>query len=208
MLCAFQVVYNSAKKTDISPHKSSKIRKQLCLSLISKIRHDRDFDIVAPIPNTGRLYSKIIAEYLEIPHIEVFKKKQDHRTTGLKNNQRLSLNRKLFLLNSLNLKGKKVLIVDEAYATGQTAKIISQIALSNGAQSISFAFAAPPIVSVCPFDKVFRDYLYPYQLESEAERLEEIKAYLQAESVEFVSKNEFYKIFSDQKTCFKCFEDC
>jgi glutamine phosphoribosylpyrophosphate amidotransferase len=205
--CAFNIIY-SLDGSDISHGKLVRdYRIELCHRLATKIKRiGNSYDIISPIPNTGILYSGEIARLLEINHSTVFEKSNNKRTLGMSHDARIQLNRKNFNVRPVAIARKSILFVDEALISGQTAKVISQLALSYDVANVGFAFLSPPVTEKCQWDLNHRDMLFQANGKmSSEEYMIDLKNYLQAKDLFFLNEIEFSSVMRSSKICKDCF---
>lgn len=153
MNCIFDIIYTYDNRIKVSNTTTGNIRNEFCKKIAEKIPVDHNFDIVAPIPETGKLYSKEIARLTNIPHLEILTKNTHQRTTLLSQSERFKINANHFEVESDLIQNKDILLVDETIVTGQTLWLVRRLLLKEGARSVSCALIMPPVKWLCPFGK-------------------------------------------------------
>ena len=104
-------------------------------------------DVVMPIPDSARPSAMQVAQQLGIEYREGFFKNRYVGRTFIMPGQAVrkrSVRQKLNAM-SVEFKGKSVLIVDDSIVRGTTSREIVEMARSAGANSVTFASAAPPV---------------------------------------------------------------
>jgi amidophosphoribosyltransferase len=106
-----------------------------------------DIDVVMPIPDSARPSAMQLAQRLGITYREGFYKNRYVGRTFIMPGQAVrkkSVRQKLNALGT-EFRGKNVLIVDDSIVRGTTSKEIVDMARMAGANSVTFASAAPPV---------------------------------------------------------------
>ena len=104
-------------------------------------------DVVMPIPDSARPSAMQVAQQLGIEYREGFFKNRYVGRTFIMPGQAVrkrSVRQKLNAM-SIEFKGKNVLIVDDSIVRGTTSTEIVEMARAAGANSVTFASAAPPV---------------------------------------------------------------
>lgn len=107
-----------------------------------------DIDVVMPIPDSARPSAMQVAKNLGIEYREGFFKNRYVGRTFIMPGQAVrkkSVRQKLNAM-SFEFKNKNVLIVDDSIVRGTTSREIVEMARSAGANSVTFASAAPPVL--------------------------------------------------------------
>lgn len=106
-----------------------------------------DIDVVMPIPDSARPSAMQVAQRLGIEYREGFFKNRYVGRTFIMPGQAVrkrSVRQKLNAM-STEFRGKNVLIVDDSIVRGTTSHEIIEMARAAGANSVTFASAAPPV---------------------------------------------------------------
>ncbi|PPF21151.1 amidophosphoribosyltransferase, partial [Rathayibacter tritici] len=104
-------------------------------------------DVVMPIPDSSRPAAMQVAQKLGIAYREGFYKNRYVGRTFIMPGQAVrkkSVRQKLNAMSS-EFQGKNVLIVDDSIVRGTTSKEIVEMARAAGANTVTFASAAPPV---------------------------------------------------------------
>ena len=107
-----------------------------------------DIDVVMPIPDSARPSAMQVAQTLGIEYREGFFKNRYVGRTFIMPGQAVrkkSVRQKLNAM-SVEFKDKNVLIVDDSIVRGTTSREIIEMARTAGANSVTFASAAPPVI--------------------------------------------------------------
>jgi amidophosphoribosyltransferase len=148
--CIFEFVYFARPDSlidDISVHRTRmRLGQRLGKQLIAKkVR----VDCVVPIPESARTAAIEIAQVLKVPFREGFVKNRYIGRTFITRGQssRVSKVRRKLTTLPLELKGKRVLIVDDSIVRGTTMYEIVSMVRAAGAKAVYVASTAPAVVS-------------------------------------------------------------
>lgn len=153
MNCIFDIIYTFDNRIKVSNTTTANVRREFCEKVVQKIPSNHNFDLIAPIPETGRLYSNQIAKLSNIPHAEILSKGTQQRTTFLSQSERFKINVNHFKVDRDLIQNKNILLIDETIVTGQTLWLTRRQLLKDGATSVSCALIMPPVKWFCPFGK-------------------------------------------------------
>ncbi len=103
-----------------------------------------------------------------------------------------------------NIKGKKLVILDDSIVRGTTSRLLVKILKDAGAKEIHFRSASPPIIAPCYLgvDMPTKDDLISANME-----ISELQKYLEVDSLDFLSMENLHSILGDKKYCFGCFTE-
>lgn len=115
----------------------------------------RNADFITPVPlfwwkrlrrtyNQAEIISRIIQEDTSIPLIEVLKRTKNTRTqTKLDHKKRQkNIHNAFALKKGINIKGKKVVVIDDVMTTGATIKECARVLKEKGAEKVYSLVAA------------------------------------------------------------------
>lgn len=165
--CMFESVYFSAPQSAIDETSVYRQRFQLGRYLAKQILSDwtsstfikDEIDFVVPVPETSRIATTAVAEALGIPFREfLIKNPYVPRTFILSSQEKRlqALSQKLSLVGP-ELKGKRILLVDDSVVRGNTSRLMTQRLREAGAKAVYLASTCPPIVSGCYYGIDFPD---------------------------------------------------
>ncbi len=102
------------------------------------------------------------------------------------------------------IKGKRIVIIDDSIVRGTTSKRLVKIMKEAGAKEIHFRSVSPPIIAPCylGIDTPTKDDLISANMS-----VEELRAYLDVDSLEFLSIDNLKEILGSDKHCFGCFTE-
>ncbi|MBT0549585.1 amidophosphoribosyltransferase [Riemerella anatipestifer] len=102
------------------------------------------------------------------------------------------------------IKGKRVVIIDDSIVRGTTSKRLVKILKDAGVKEIHFRSVSPPIIAPCylGIDTPTKDDLISANMS-----LEELRNYLGVDTLEFLSLENLKAILGSDKHCFGCFTE-
>ncbi|MBS1572957.1 MAG: amidophosphoribosyltransferase, partial [Bacteroidetes bacterium] len=102
------------------------------------------------------------------------------------------------------IKGKRIVIIDDSIVRGTTSMRLVKIMKEAGAKEIHFRSVSPPIIAPCylGIDTPTKDDLISANMSKE-----ELTKYLGVDSLEFLSVENLIKILGSENYCFGCFTE-
>lgn len=182
--CIFELIYFARPDSTIdgtnvyvSRHKAGQI-----LARESKV----DADVVIAVPDSGVAAAIGFAEASNIPYgIGLIKNRYIGRTF-IQPDQALRERGVRIKLNVLkeNVKGKRVIIIDDSIVRGTTSKHLVEILKKAGAKEVHMRISSPPVKYTCHFgiDTPYRKHLVGANM-----NVEEIRQMIGADSLAFIS---------------------
>ena len=112
-----------------------------------------EIDVVIPVPDSGRSAAIPLAAKLGVPYREGLVKNRYIGRTFIMPGQEQRQKSVRFKLNpiKLELKGKKVLLVEDSIVRGTTSKKIIEMVRGAGAKKVYIASCAPALTSPCVY---------------------------------------------------------
>lgn len=161
--CMFEWVYFASAESAWHGRSVYEVRLNLGKELAQSVRSAINMghlqpDIVAPIPDTSRTAAVSLAEELGIPYREVLIKNRYIQRSFILNETKRdkAVDLKLGLVES-EIKGKKILLVDDSIVRGTTAKKIILLLKNAGAAAVYLASTCPPVRYPCFYGIDFPD---------------------------------------------------
>ncbi|MFQ6110255.1 MAG: amidophosphoribosyltransferase [Candidatus Aminicenantales bacterium] len=152
--CLFEWVYFARPDSFIDDVNVYDCRVNLGRFLAEEIRkHNLEIDVVVPVPDSARDAAIEIARSLDLKYREALvKNRYIGRTFIMPADQarKTSVRHKLNPITS-ELKGKKVLLVDDSIVRGNTSRAIIQLVRDCGAKKVYFASYSPPLRYPCVY---------------------------------------------------------
>lgn len=203
--CVFEFIYFARPDSYIFDHVCvHTVRKELGRQLARE--HPIDADIVIPVPDSGVPAALGYAEESKIPfefglirnHYigrTFIEPKQSIRHFGVK-----------IKLNPVRdaLRGKRVVVVDDSIVRGTTSKkIVKMIRELGGAKEVHMRISSPPTIGPCFYGI---DTPTRQELIASTHRIEEIRKYITADSLGYMSIEGLRKIVPNANLfCMACF---
>ena len=182
--CMFEYVYFARPDSVIDGIEvfQSRIR----LGRILAEEHPADADVVVPVPDSGRAQALGFSKESGIPYSEgLIKNRYSERTFIMPTQQSRTsaVKMKLNVIKS-EIKGKKVVLVDDSIVRGNTMNHIISLLRKAGAREVHVRVGSPEIVAPCFFgvDMKTRD-----QFVANGKTTDEICAALGADSLGYLS---------------------
>lgn len=102
------------------------------------------------------------------------------------------------------IKGKSIVIIDDSIVRGTTSMRLVKILRQAGAKEIHFRSASPPIIAPCflGIDTPTKNDLISANMS-----LEELRNYMDVDSLEFLSVASLKEILKSENHCFGCFTE-
>lgn len=204
--CAFNLIYQNNPTETVFGVNVGEFRYKLGYNLGQKIKkplYDK-IDYVVPVPNSGLYYAMGVAGGMGKPYLQsLIKPDLSARSLHIED---ISLREELIYNKILPIKelirGKRLLLVDEAIFTGTTLCVVFDMVRACGAKSISIAIPTPISKNNC------KQYILPKRkLLSEFVNIDEIKDYFKVENIFFQDFDIFYQYIKGvNNICYECFD--
>jgi amidophosphoribosyltransferase len=152
--CIFEYVYFARPDSIIDGIGVYEARLRLGEELGKEcLRHALRPDVVMPIPDTARGAAQLVAEVLGVKHREgLIKNRYIHRTFIMPTqSERIEAVR--LKLNPIKneIRGKRVLLVDDSIVRGNTSREIISLVRSVGAREVYYGLYSPPLRFPCVY---------------------------------------------------------
>jgi len=152
--CLFEWVYFARPDTFIDKVNVYKCRVNLGRSLAAEIRRRKlDIDVVVPVPDSARDAAIEIARKLDLKYSEALVKNRYIGRTFIMpadEKRKSSVRQKLNPIAS-EIRGKRILLVDDSIVRGNTSKAIVEMVREAGAKKVYFASYSPPLRFPCVY---------------------------------------------------------
>jgi amidophosphoribosyltransferase len=210
--CMFEPVYFASPVSEFknSSVYTSRFRlgEALALEILTETKSlslEHRFDYVVPVPDTARSAAIAVAEKLKVPYREyLVKNPYVSRTFILPGQeQRLSVLREKLSLVGPELKGKRILLVDDSVVRGNTSRQMALRLKEVGAKSVSLASTCPPIVNGCFYGIDFPD---PAELIAAGKSREDIAASLGLDEIFYLTQAGLKRALGTDRLCMACLD--
>lgn len=148
--CAFEYVYFARPDSILNGVSVYKSRIRMGQKLAKQIKKAKlDIDVVMPVPDSARTAAFAVADELDLKYREGLVKNRYIGRTFIMPGQTSRKKSIKYKLNpmSLEIKGKKILLIDDSIVRGNTARQIVQMMKGSGAKKIYLASYAPPVIA-------------------------------------------------------------
>jgi amidophosphoribosyltransferase len=203
--CIFEYVYFARPDSNISNRNVYKVRTEMGRELARE--HPIEADIVIPVPDSGN--SAALGYSLEsgIPYEMAFVRNHYVGRSFLQPSQLIrdfNVRVKLNLIADL-VKGKRVIIVDDSIVRGTTCKARVNNLKEAGAKEVHVLVSCPPHMNPCVYGIDFPDR---NKLMAANYSIDEIRKYLNADSLHYLSKDGMVKATGLAKSsfCMACYD--
>ncbi len=204
--CVFEFIYFSRPDSQIHGYSVYQVRKALGRQLARE--HGVEADLVTPVPDSGVPAAIGYAEEAGIPlefglirnHYvgrTFIEPQQSIRHFGVK----IKLNAQRGVL-----KGKRIVVVDDSIVRGTTSRKIIRMLRDAGAREVHMRISSPPTISPCYYGI---DTPTRTELIASATSVEEIRRFIEADTLGYLSIEGMYTFANGQKDgfCDACFSD-
>jgi amidophosphoribosyltransferase len=188
--CLFEYVYFARPDSIVQGRSVYEVRRQMGHQLAQEF--PAEVDVVVPVPDSGVPAAIGFSECSGVPfQLGIIRSHYVGRTFIQPNQsgRQRAVSRK-HSPNKAVLEGKRVLLVDDSIVRGNTSRKIVQMVREAGASEIHFRSASPPIMYQ---DFYGIDMAERSELLAANHTLEEMTAYLQVESLGFLSVAGLYR---------------
>ncbi len=206
--CMFEWVYFSSAESSI--HNQSVYEARLNLGKLlankaKKLMADGIItpDVVCPVPDTSRTASISLAENLGLPYREaLIKNRYVHRSFILNTQEKRESAVELKLSPVVSeIKGKKILLVDDSIVRGTTSRKIIKLLKKYGAKEITLAITCPPLRYACYYGI---DFPNPEELIAKDKSIEEIASWVGVNKVIYLDQEDMKEGIGQKSLCMAC----
>jgi amidophosphoribosyltransferase len=206
--CMFEWIYFATPETTLENKNVYKARLKMGEILAKEIQPlvdagDIKPDMIVPVPETSRVSAISLSETLGIPYREVLIKNRYIQRSFILNTQESRTRAVQLKLTPVisELKGKKVLLVDDSIVRGTTSKRIVEMVREAGASEVYMASTCPPITHPCYYGIDFPD---PNELVAYGKGHDEIEKTIGLDKLIYMSIEGLKKSIELPKLCMAC----
>jgi len=202
--CIFEFIYFARPDSHIFGHDVYSVRRELGVQLARE--NPVEADMVIPVPDSGLAAATGYAAESGLPmEIGLVRNHYVGRTFIEPQNsiRHFGVKVKLNPMPSF-LKGRRVVVVDDSIVRGTTSRKIVEMIRHAGATEVHMRISSPPIISPCYFGI---DMPTHEELIASSQPVEEIRAHMLADSLEYLSLDGLLKCVAPGKDeyCTSCF---
>jgi amidophosphoribosyltransferase len=208
--CMFEWIYFATPESTMQERNVYQARLQMGEELGEIIQPMIDSeeikpDIIVPVPETSRVSAISLSEKLGIPYRELLIKNRYIQRSFILNtpeSRKRAVQLKLTPVKS-EIRGKRVLLVDDSIVRGTTSKRIIEMVREAGAKEVYIASACPPIRHPCYYGI---DFPNPEELIAYNRTEEEIANNQKADKVIYMTQEGLKKSLGMSDFCMACLD--
>jgi len=202
-LCSFEYIYFSREDSILGDQRVINTRKSLGEMLWSE-GEQKEYDLVVGVPSSGIPAALGYSKKSGIPFEIGFAKNQYIGRTFINNDKskmRENVRKKLIPIGEV-FKGKRVVLIDDSIVRGNTMKVLIQEIRKYEPKEIHLKVASPIIKNPCVLG-----ISTPSKKELLGGRMnkDEIKKYLEVDSIQYLSVKGFQAALGCIEICKKCY---
>lgn len=202
--CSFEYIYFSRPDTQIEQKSVYDIRVESGKKLYQQ--KPVEADVVIGVPDSGVPAAIGFSTESGIPYSPILVKNKYIGRSFIVPTQEMRERIVNLKLNPIipQIKGKRLVILDDSIVRGTTSRRLVKILREAGAKEIHFRSASPPIIAPCflGIDTPNKD-----QLISANKTIDELKNYLEVDSLDFLTIHNLKEILQSTNHCFGCFTE-
>src|ERR1700733_2600912 len=202
--CVFEHVYFSRPDSYVFGRAVEESREQLGRML--SLEHPVDADIVVPVPDSGVAAALGYSSESGIPFRQALIRNHYVGRTFIEPSQAIRDFGVKLKLNPVRhlLEGKRVILVDDSIVRGTTSRKIVRMVRQAGAREVHLRVSCPPTISPCFYGV---DTPTKSELIASNHSVEEIREYVEADSLAYLSIGSLRQAVSDTKDeyCYACY---
>ncbi|MBC6415692.1 MAG: amidophosphoribosyltransferase [Bdellovibrionales bacterium] len=202
--CIFEYVYFSRPDSLVFNKSVYEKRKKMGEYLAKE--HPVEADVVIPVPDSGIPAAIAYSQTIGIPYeMGIIRNHYVGRTFIQPSSLIRNFKIKIKLNPQAFVKGKKVVAIDDSIVRGSTSKALIEVLKTAGAKEVHLRVSSPPIKGPCYYgvDTPQKKQLISGQKES----VEEIRQFIGADSLAYLSYENFLKIGNKKDFCLACFDE-
>ncbi len=165
-----------------------------------------DADVVVPVPDSGVAAALGYADESGIPFRQALIRNHYVGRTFIEPSQAIRDFGVKLKLNPIRhlLEGKRVVLVDDSIVRGTTSKKIVRMVRNAGAREVHMRISCPPTISPCYYGV---DTPTKNELIASKKSVEEIREFVEADSLAFLSINGLHQAVADlnEHYCYACY---
>ena len=202
--CVFEYVYFSRPDSLVFSKSVYEQRKKMGEYLAQE--HPVKADMVIPVPDSGIPAAIAYSQATGIPYeMGIIRNHYIGRTFIQPSPLIRNFKVKIKLNPQSLVKGKRVVAIDDSIVRGTTSKALVEILKSAGAKEVHLRVSSPPIKGPCYYgvDTPKKKQL----ISGQKQRVEEIRKFIGADSLAYLSYENLLKIGDRKDFCLACFDE-
>lgn len=203
-LCAMEYVYFARPDSNVEGRNVHAIRKETGRKLAEQDKNRLQADMVVGVPDSSLSAAIGYSEASGLPYEMGLVKNRYVGRTFIAPTQRLRDNgvRMKLSANAAVVKGKRIVLIDDSLVRGTTSRRIVHLLREAGAAAVHVRIASPAIFHPCFYgvDISVREELISGRLS-----YEEVRNYIGADSLRFLTVKDLIDVYGSSEFCFACF---
>ncbi len=202
--CAFEHVYFARPDSMVFGKAVAQTREQM--GRLLALEHPVDADVIVPVPDSGVTAALGYSAESGIPYRQALIRNHYVGRTFIEPSQAIRDFGVKLKLNPVRhlLEGKRVVLVDDSIVRGTTSRKIVRMVRSAGAREVHLRISCPPTISPCYYGV---DTPSERELIAANNSIEEIRAYVEADTLGYLSLDALHGALQDDKRhfCYSCY---
>jgi len=202
--CVFEHVYFSRPDSLVFGRSVAQSREMMGRLLARE--HPVEADVVVPVPDSGVSAAIGYAAESNIPYQQALIRNHYVGRTFIEPSQEIRDFGVKLKLNPVRhlLEGKRVILVDDSLVRGTTSRKIVRMVRQAGAREVHMRISCPPTISPCYYGV---DTPSQNELIAAHRSVEQIRQYVEADSLGYLSLESLHKAVDDkdQRFCYACY---
>lgn len=202
--CIFELVYFAKPSSKVFEESVYEFRYK-CGQKIAEYDKDENFDCVVPVPDSGLIAGMGYSETKKIPIIMGLIRSHFTGRSFIQPHQSMrdGIVKTKFFVPTDTVKGKKIVLIDDSIVRGTTMRRIVDLLKKNKVKEVHLRIASPPVRFPCHFGI---DFPSQTELIANHKSIDEIKEYLNVESIKYLKLEDMMGIVRDSNNfCNSCF---
>ena len=201
-ICAFEYIYFARPDSVMNGQDIYEARLSMGRHLWEETHYEGD--VVMSVPDSGNVAALGYSHASGIPYVEGLLKNKYMGRTFIQPGQKQRERAVRMKLNPIvmNVKGKRIILVDDSIVRGTTSALIVGMLRDAGAKEVHVRISAPPFLHPCYFGT---DIPSEDQLIAHNRTVEEIRDLLGADSLSYLEMDRLYEMAGEKPICTACF---
>ncbi|MEG1529190.1 MAG: amidophosphoribosyltransferase [Clostridia bacterium] len=201
--CVFEYVYLARSDSVIDDVSVYQARYNCGMELAKLFKIDAD--IVAGVPDSATVCARGYADVSGLPMVDALTKNRYVGRSFIQPTQAMRESAVKIKLNAFrsNIKGKRLILIDDSIVRGTTSKKIINLLRANGATEVHMVVGSPPVKHPCYFGV---DMETPDQLIAAYKTEDEICKEIGADSLHYIPLDLLVKSCGGNNFCAACFD--
>ena len=204
-ICAMEYVYFARPDSNMDGLNVHSVRKQTGRILAQKDRGKLKADIVVGVPDSSLSSAAGYSEESGLPsEMGLIKNRYVGRTFIQPTQSQRDIGVKLKLaVNAAVVRGKRIVLIDDSIVRGTTSRRIVRLLKDAGAREVHVRIASPQFRFPCFYgvDMSTKEELISARLSNE-----ELREFIGADSLEFLTTDDLREAYGGDRFCFACFD--